>query len=181
MKSDKCTGCQYLGLPVMHSLLDTCRHPQALKRQYCNLAYMEKCPGESTDWYQVIKFAAPGVRLLGIVSNDNNDEEPMFFARIWVLDESIYQPGGFWHNSADETYNKTRLADIRKIKSWSDFAGSLHFDFHNDYVYANNSDTGSPRMEVAKTHLESVMKKMISSIKTNKTGQHDRTSSIPGQ
>jgi len=114
------------------------------------------------DWHEVIRTVAPGVRLLGIISNDDNEETPWFRIKIWVLDESIAKDIFEYWNYEKRNY---ALKQFRAIRCYNDFWESEYGDsrlgsFHTDK--AGNPATTSPHitMKAAIPSFNKLMKEI---------------------
>ena len=96
------------------------------------------------DWHEVIRTVAPGVRLLGIISNDDNDETPWFRIKIWVLDEEIAKDCFEYWNYEKRKY---ALKQFRAIRCYTDFWESEYGDFRlGNFITdkAGNPETTTP-------------------------------------
>jgi hypothetical protein len=118
----------------------------------------------STDWFEVIKRVSPDIRLLGIISMDEWIP-PRYWARIFILDERDFLPGGLYDylpRDAIEGYRK----ELRSVTSWSELYDSYYIDRALDtYFYGNDPDEGSPTMKEAMRELKSSMKYIIGEYK----------------
>jgi len=88
------------------------------------------------DWHEVIRTVAPGVRLLGIISNDDNDETPWYRIKIWVLDEKIAKDNfEYWNYQKRDR----ALKQFKAIRCWSDFSDSEYWDFNLGEFYTDGA------------------------------------------
>ena len=86
------------------------------------------------DWHEVIVPVAPGVRLLGVISNDDCDETPWFRIKIWVLDKKIAEENFEYWNYQKRDW---ALKQFRFIRSYTDFVESEYGDINLGEFYTD--------------------------------------------
>jgi hypothetical protein len=105
--------------------------------------YVEDKP--KSDYHEEIKKVAPGVRVLTVTSNDANDQSPDFRNKVWTLDENVA--------------SKKDAEEIKKIKSFSDFAASGYGAAHMGEFASDTTEQNPHRtMEAAQTAKKQLVK-----------------------
>ena len=117
----------------------------------------------NNDWHEVIVPVTPGVRLLGVISNDDCDETPWFRIKIWVLDKKIAEDKfEYWNYQKRDR----ALKQFRFIRGYTDFVESEYGDINIGEFYtdgaADDPDAGDAHttMKVAIPSFNKLLKEI---------------------